>query len=180
LHVRLPQLPQNIRLANPPSGCLTDACLGARAKEKEEDERRDVQNQERAAAAYTPGALAAADRTGDLSGLPWGGMPLSYMTAAQQPTGRGRGGSSSSPQRSSTPVGGASAGGAATGELSPAASSTTTTSTTTTAAGTAAAGTSAAATSSMRMLAMMAGVDEAAAARLSKEDAYDTQRGDKS
>ena len=135
-----------------------------------------MQNQERAAGSYTPGALSAADRTGDLSGLPWGGMPLSYMTAAQQPTGRGRGGSTSSPQRAGTPTGGDAAAGDPAG-LSPAASSTASATTAATAAG----GAGAAATSSMRMLAMMAGVDEAAAAaRLAAEDAFEAERGDKS
>lgn len=56
--------------------------IGAKAKEKEEDQKRETQNRERASSAYTPPEQL--DDRSDLSGLPWGGLSLAYMAQSSK------------------------------------------------------------------------------------------------
>jgi hypothetical protein len=73
--------------------------IGAKKKEEEEELRRQLQNQENAGSAYTlPNPELFEYRSGDVSGLPWGGYSLSslsysnvqsdpkYSTSSQQGT----------------------------------------------------------------------------------------------
>jgi hypothetical protein len=60
--------------------------LGAKQKEQEEREKREAANQERAGSAYTSPDPEQLQDKSNLSGLPWGGIPLSYMMQSGQQT----------------------------------------------------------------------------------------------
>jgi hypothetical protein len=63
---------------------IANLVIGAKQKEQEEREKREAANQERAGSAYTsPGPEQLQDNS-NLSGLPWGGVSLSYMMQSGQ------------------------------------------------------------------------------------------------
>ena len=53
--------------------------LGQRKREREEAERRETENQDKAASAYVTSDPAELQSSSDLSGIPWGGLNMQYI-----------------------------------------------------------------------------------------------------
>jgi hypothetical protein len=77
---------------------IADKCTGANQREREEEEKRNQQNQELASSSYQPPDVDQVQDSGNESGLPWGGISLSYMLNSSVEARV----SSSSPQEATT------------------------------------------------------------------------------
>ena|ERR1700753_1641568 len=56
--------------------------IGANQKEREEEERRKLENEKNASGAYAPPDPDQLQEDGNESGLPWGSMPIGYMMSS--------------------------------------------------------------------------------------------------
>ena len=53
--------------------------VGQRRKEREEAEKRETENQDKATSAYVTTDPAELESPSDLSGIPWGGLNMQYI-----------------------------------------------------------------------------------------------------
>ena len=64
---------------------LSSHDLGQRKREREEAERRESENQDKATSAYVTSDPAELQSPSDLSGIPWGGLNMQYIVGRGRP-----------------------------------------------------------------------------------------------